>query len=529
VTLATFDWAQDPVAGWAGTRDWLRQVAIRDLFGSSSSTGMPYGIGGGAPAVFYPLGGGNTGGSLTQRGNNLMSALANLPSLNLPSLPLTASLILLYVIFVGPLNYFLLKAVGRRELAWFTIPAIAIAFSAGAYGIGVGTRGQSVQGTQISIIHVWPASQTAYRETYTGLVTPTHGDYSVTVSGGQPALASIGYFSNGPVPSSGLTRIYPGQQRLDLLDVTAFTLRGFAGEDLVPAPELTASVNLSQGRVTGDVRNGSSIRFQDAVVIAGNSYQSLGPISPGADARVNLVIQPPSQFGGPGVAYGIYPNNTYGNVPASTSSQALRLGNERTQVLQLITGSFNGAPSIGTAPTLVAWFSGPVQPSRVNGTQVPLQAENAVVLPVATSSYGKGALPAGMVTGRLVDASGTVSPNGISVSVVGGSVTYEFTVPSAPGLRLLNPSLSDTGPAVGKPYIPVPPSALPGSSTTPLQAEAWNWSQQEWQPIGSPEPGPAALPVGSYNAATGMIRIRLSSVAGSSFNIGTLSLGGTLQ
>src|SRR5256884_4536135 len=38
VTLATFDWNQEPVAGWSGTGPLLRQLIARAVFGSGSSS-----------------------------------------------------------------------------------------------------------------------------------------------------------------------------------------------------------------------------------------------------------------------------------------------------------------------------------------------------------------------------------------------------------------------------------------------------------------------------------------------------------
>src|SRR5260370_19280461 len=37
VTLATFDWNQDPVAGWSGTAPLLRQLIARAVFGAGAS------------------------------------------------------------------------------------------------------------------------------------------------------------------------------------------------------------------------------------------------------------------------------------------------------------------------------------------------------------------------------------------------------------------------------------------------------------------------------------------------------------
>ncbi|MBK8024645.1 MAG: hypothetical protein IPK19_25285 [Chloroflexi bacterium] len=42
----------------------------------------------------------------------------------------------LYILLVGPANYFLLSRINRREWAWVTIPILILVFSALAHTLG---------------------------------------------------------------------------------------------------------------------------------------------------------------------------------------------------------------------------------------------------------------------------------------------------------------------------------------------------------------------------------------------------------
>src|SRR3989454_3295854 len=54
VTLATFDWNQEPIAGWSGTKEMLRQVLARAVFGAGSSgANYPNGIAFGGPSPAF--------------------------------------------------------------------------------------------------------------------------------------------------------------------------------------------------------------------------------------------------------------------------------------------------------------------------------------------------------------------------------------------------------------------------------------------------------------------------------------------
>ncbi|HEY0831885.1 MAG TPA: hypothetical protein VGE99_12135, partial [Candidatus Dormibacteraeota bacterium] len=118
VTLATFDWNQAPVAGSTGADALLRQILVRSLFSPGSAQGVFFTKGGG-----FGIGG---TGSTAERSNAVSQALSSLPALDLPSLLVIGILVLAYVLFVGPINYFVLRALNHRALAWVTVPLIVI-------------------------------------------------------------------------------------------------------------------------------------------------------------------------------------------------------------------------------------------------------------------------------------------------------------------------------------------------------------------------------------------------------------------
>src|SRR6202022_1819004 len=179
VTLAAFDWNQEPVAGWSGTAPLLRQLIARSVFGAGgSSQNFMYGIGGPSPMNF------SSQPTLASKSGALSSTLGNLPGLDLPSLQLTGGLGLLCVLLVGPVNSVVWGAMRRRALAWVSVPLIAVIAAGGAYGAGILTKGRSVQANQVTILHVQPGWDHAYQETYTGIMAPSGGDYQAAISGG---------------------------------------------------------------------------------------------------------------------------------------------------------------------------------------------------------------------------------------------------------------------------------------------------------------------------------------------------------
>src|SRR5487761_1619919 len=512
VTLATFDWNQDPVATWSGVSVLLRQILVRTVFSTSTQN-----LGPGYAGPF----GGSGGISVTERSNALSQVLSNLPALDLPSLIVIGLLVLAYVLLVGPINYLVLRALHRGALAWVTVPLIAILASAGAFGTGLLTKGRSVQTNQVSIIHLQPGWDSAYQESYTGILTPTRGDYNVSVAGAPLLVAPTGSYSGGI--NADVIRVGAGNS-ITLPGMIAYTLRAFATEGLVTAPQLSATATFANGKLQGTVRNLSSMPFTDEVVVAGDGYQILPTLAPGATATYAVTPKPTNIQLGPPALMNIYPNsfnnfyNTGGPQP-TLSTDADREAFEKTVILGLLSGSNYGFSS-AISPMVVAWSNEPGQDITVAGSRPRATAETAVVLPLQVSGIGAGTLPAGMVLSRFTDIQGDAQ-QGMPGAVMtqNGTVTYDFTPPLAPGAHLTAASLDST--------ISIPKGPVPGSSQT-LPAKIWDWLQSAWVPLSYNTSGVTAVPGAAINPATGELRLEVAAT-GTQVLLGQVSLIGTVK
>jgi hypothetical protein len=508
VTLATFDWNQEPLAGWSGTGVLLRQVLVRTFFSSATPPTLAMG-------KF-----GMMSGSVSARSLQLTQALGNLPALDLPSLVVIGLLVLAYVLLVGPINYFALRALHRRALAWVTVPLIAIVASAGAFGAGLLTKGQSVQTNQVAIIHLHPGWDRAYAESYTGVLAPTRGDYQVNVTGSRPLVGAIGSY-NGGVTNSDVIRVSADNSSILLPGMTAFVLRGFATEGVVDAPQMVATAKLVNGQLTGTIQNNSNMRFTDLVVLAGDGYQLLSGLAPGATATFSVTPKAANPYMGPPATSTIYGNYYNGPQPTQTTD-ADREAMVKTSILSLLTlQNFYGI-SQAISPMVVAWTKQPYQHLSVAGSQPRSTAETAVVLPLAIGELGLGSVPAGVVASRFTDIDGTtqIGPPG-GVLMQKGTVTYDFTPTLAPGTHLTRATLDSTN-QVGKGVAP--------TTSQSLEAEVWDWTQSRWVPIAYNGAGTTELPPSAVDPSSGAVRLRLTVTGGSNGEqvlLGAISLTGT--
>lgn len=504
VTLATFDWNQEPIATWSGANVLLRQILVRTLFSGSAQN----------------MAGGASGASITERSNSLSQSLGSLPALDLPSLLVIGLLILAYVLLVGPINYFALRAVHHRAMAWITVPLIAIVASAGAFGAGLFTKGRSVQTNHVSIIHLEPGWDRAYQESYTGVMTPTRGDYQVNVAGSGQLVEPISSYNGGPIGATpDLIRVSVDNNSIVLPGMTAFVLRGFATEGMVNGPQLVGSAKLVNGKLVGTIQNNSNMRFTDALVLAGDGYQLLPELAPGATATFSVAPKVTNPFTGQPAYTTIYTNYLNGQ-PPNQPTDADRVAMEKTSILSMVAGAgFNGfTPAI--APMVVAWTKQPYEQITVAGSQPRATAETAVVLPLTVDEIGTGSLPAGLVVSRFTDIEGDSQP-GPPASVVtqNGTVTYDFMPPLAPGTHLTAATLDSTNQS--------PKGAIPGSSQG-LMVNVWDWSKSAWAPLAYTVLGTSALPEVAINPSSNEVRVQMTAT-GSMAELGAISLTGTVK
>ncbi len=513
VELATFDWNQAPVAGWAGTTSLLREVLIRSSFSAGTST------------AFWS-GPGPYGASIANKGSTLAQVLVSLPALDLPAWWIIGSLVLVYVLLVGPINYFVLRALKRRALAWITVPTIALVAAGGAYGGSLLTKGTSVQTNQISIIHVAQGSERAYQEAYTGVFTPTRGDYDVGLAAGRPLISAINYYNGGLDPSQGLVRVDTTNNAITLPGMTAFTLRGFATEGVTSAPRLVAHVKLVGGKLTGTIQNLSSTTFTDAIVLAGGAYQTFGELRPGASVNFSLTPSVGNPLTGPPSYMQAYPSLMYGNAPAADmSASEQREAAAKSSILSTLPISGFKGISLSVVPTIVAWSHQSFQDLTVNGSRPRSFAETGVVITAPVEEIAAGSLPVGVITGRLVDIEGDAQQQGGLPGVVvlsKGSVTYNFTPTLASGAHLSGVSITSSNPFGAKGVL------ANGSETTSApSAEVWDWGRSTWTSVTYVESGATVIPDAGVNPSTGEVRLKLSS--NTAFGSGWLSLSADVK
>jgi hypothetical protein len=525
----------EPLASWSGTLPLLRQAVVRATGGSGALNGGP-----------LPLAG-STARGVQAQGASLFQALSNIPSLDLPSALLIALALIVFIVLVGPVNYFLLRRIHRPDLAWGTIPLLVVLSAGSIYGIGLKTRGTDVLADRVRLIYAEPGSNRAYVNAATGVFAPHAGTHAVStvngslvtsLSGGTQFLNGGGFaipqpFSNASQATGSLTIKDGNPPAVRMTWPDADSIQAFGEEYAETQPgALEAHLTIANGRLTGTVVNRTGTTITDAVVLSGTAFSTFGTIRPGTSVPVDIPLPSAGSVNRLMGPTSTLPQQVYLHAPASCGPNApcnlpgvnfpsgrptatQRQAQRRSDVLNGVLGS--DALEV-SRPMFVGWSTAPSSPVRVDGHRAQLNELDAYILQLDPSPRGESesSLPTGAVAGRAVDVTGSpslVSPGGGRGAALppGASVTYEFPL-GAPAWQRL--SLTVT--------VPASAPVLNGNATTAV----YNFRTSAWDPLPLSISHPTDVPApADHVSPDGLLRVR-AETSGNPAELGIVDVAG---
>ena len=96
-----------------------------------------------------------------------------------PNLIMIIIYLLVYLVMLVPVNYFVLKKLDKREMAWITTPVIVLLFTTGAYGIGYATKGHRLVLNQISVVEMSSVQHAAEAVSELLIFSPSRTSYDL--------------------------------------------------------------------------------------------------------------------------------------------------------------------------------------------------------------------------------------------------------------------------------------------------------------------------------------------------------------
>jgi hypothetical protein len=305
VVLTAFDLDEAPFTAWSGREAFWRQLTV--LLGVRPEEQAAQGN-----RTMWNL-------QSNQLSSQFQDGLETFDEVPVISFGWVALFILLYILVVGPLDYwFLKKVVKRLELTWITFPVVVLTISVAAYFTAYYLKGNDLKMNKVDVVDLvadaepdgsQTAATQAYGTTWFTLFSPHIKHYTIGIEpafpGWVPEAGGRGnpyavlvnpldrpesaYGGMGRQGSGGLFRrafaFEPDQAGLVGVPVQVWSTKSFTGSWQKTLPRgtnlFTAQLRHEDaGHVSGWIESGLPVVLQDAVLLHGREVYALGNLAP---------------------------------------------------------------------------------------------------------------------------------------------------------------------------------------------------------------------------------------------------------
>lgn len=293
------------------------------------------------------------GQQTVMQGQSTMDQLSyELGSINelFPSFEVSVSymliVIILYILVIGPLLYFVLKKMDKREHAWWVIPAISVVLSILLFIVGAKDRIVQPQVQQSAFYKVNEDSSLNgyYVES---ILTNRGGDFVVNTDKSTTALAFRNNYNlsgtTGALHESSYIKENANGSTLTLRDLSYWSVQSFGGKTSAQnIGKMDIDLTLKDEKLTGTVKNNFPFVLKDVTVISGTKEVKLGDIEPNATLNVDkeiktAMLQKPTNFN----------NYNYDYPKTKEEVDPLRIDRMKSQALLLVEND--------KQPVITAW------------------------------------------------------------------------------------------------------------------------------------------------------------------------------
>ncbi len=501
IDFVALDLAAAPFEGWTGTQTFWETLV--------------------APGAAYPENMPTDMSARQMRSGSFYWALTNIPSLDLPSVRGLSILLLVYIILVGPVNYFLLRRFRKLHRAWVTIPVITVLFAAGAFAIGYAMRGNDLIVNKIAVVETSPNGP-GMLQTYIGLFSPRRQQYVIEVNGGgllsaggQDYSMSSAFVGGGGISRQEIRFTQGSPALVEGLSVTQWSMQAFVSEDTWDdLGTLSGNLRLEGDVLKGTVKNDTRFALKDVVVVINRRYQKLGDLAVGQEAKVDLGLADMTRdWFGSSLGYRIYMESYQSQ--ASPPRDAMQKQNILDGLVEGVPWSKVGttinpsAAGSGLREVLIFGWTDQAPPDvRVRSYSITQMATTLVhtSIPINLDNAQRLTIPPGLLPGRLIDVPrgfGTCGPNAVaSVWIDNASATFEFIVP---------PALRQVGVEQLRLYV-----GRDNQMAALNELAIFDWSLQGWAAIPDPNATTFVIRNGAnYVGPNGEVRVRMGVPANS--------------
>jgi len=196
-----------------------------------------------------------------------------------------------FLVIAGPVNFILLRKMGRQEWGWVTTPALSLLFATAIYFASTINQPTGLGADTVTLYWMDDRSPRAWGETGVRITAPRSVETSLRISN-VGTLEGLGRTFSYPSVSSLMTDALAGVARgmtvrrsEDGATEVPLKMLPWSFRDFVfTGPQtLPGTVELSS---PGVLRNATGLRFREAILVDAKSVYTFGEVAAGAELRL---------------------------------------------------------------------------------------------------------------------------------------------------------------------------------------------------------------------------------------------------
>ncbi len=212
--------------------------------------------------------------------------LANLPEMASPPLDKIFWALLVYIVLIGPVNYFYLKKKDKLMNMFITVPLAALIFSTGIFFMGYAVKGSRILLRKFSIVYVSSGQSVGFVDSVVSLFSPAKITYQMNLADKDSTGWELGEY--GEMPET----VVKEEESMTFEDLTIqmWSMRQFRVQKSKFFKEpFRMDVKEQQGKFTGTIYNGTEMTVTGCVLFVNGAVSAPFELKPG-EMKINLPV-----------------------------------------------------------------------------------------------------------------------------------------------------------------------------------------------------------------------------------------------
>lgn len=216
--------------------------------------------------------------------------LRHIPKRKLPSLRKVMLILLIYMIIVGPVNYFTLKLYDKKEKIWLTSPIIAIVITLSIFLTSRGSVFDKAIFNSVTFADFTTFPQKLYIQNEIGLTGISGENVKIGVE------KDVDFRLTNRIKQSnifdeeryGINYYLDKEKKLTLSNSSTWDVNYVSTEEIKDLENpIVTDISINDTVINGSITNTADIMLEDCMLIIGNIQISLGDIEPNQSIDIN--------------------------------------------------------------------------------------------------------------------------------------------------------------------------------------------------------------------------------------------------